>query len=133
MPFILLLLGTLQIAMFYMVQSALDSGVMRTADTLRSSFTTGATPALPTGAALKSAVATNAGGLIHNDSTLAAEVRQLITLDAGPVAIADKTTDYGNPMSTLVIRAQAKVFTFAPGFSALANVRSSAIVRRQGY
>lgn len=53
-------------------------------------------------------------------------------LSAGSVPITDGVNNYGTTTSTLVLRAQASVTTFAPGFSTLAVATSSAIVRRQG-
>jgi hypothetical protein len=53
-------------------------------------------------------------------------------LSGGTVAITDGVINYGTTTSTLVLRAQATVVTFAPGFSVLAVASSSAIVRRQG-
>ncbi|WP_158815146.1 TadE/TadG family type IV pilus assembly protein [Methylocapsa sp. S129] len=131
-PFILLLVALLQMCLYFMAQSALDSGVLRTAETLRNNFTTGATPTLPNAAALKAAVVASAGGLINNDSTSAVEIRELILLDSAAVPIVDGTNDYGSTTSVLVLRAQASVLIFAPGFSSLAKVQSAALVRRQG-
>ncbi len=130
-PFLVLLLGILQISIYYLTQASLDAGVNNTAGYLRSQFTS-ASPTFPTAAALKAKVVSTSGGVIYNNSTLAVEIRQLTTLAAGAVAITDAARDYGSTTSTLVLRAQSSVVTFAPGFSSLAYVRSSAIVRRQG-
>jgi Flp pilus assembly protein TadG len=130
-PFLFLILAILQLSVFYMAQSSLNAGVVATANSLRSGFTS-TTPSFPNAAALKAQVVSGSGGLIHNDSTLAVEIRQLVNLDASLVPISDGTNDYGTTTSVLVIRSQSKVITFAPGFGSLANVRSSAIVRRQG-
>jgi Flp pilus assembly protein TadG len=131
LPFLFLLLGVLQVAIYYMAQSSLDSGVISTAESLRSSFTT-ATPTFPNASTLKANVVANSGGMIHNNTSLAVEIRQLTTLDGSILPITDGTIDYGSVTSTLVLRAQSAVTVFAPGFGSLANVRSSAIVRRQG-
>jgi hypothetical protein len=48
------------------------------------------------------------------------------------VAITDGTVDFGSTTSTLVLRAQATIVAFAPGFSSLSKVTSSAMLRRQG-
>ena len=130
-PFILLLVALLQMSVFYLAQSALDAGVLNTVETLRNGFTTGATATLPDATTLKTQVTANAGGMIVNNSTAAVEIRQLTTLSGGAVPIIDGTVDYGSTTSVLVLRAQATVLTFAPGFGAL-KVRSAAIVRRQG-
>jgi Flp pilus assembly protein TadG len=131
-PFIFLILCIMQVGLYYMTQSALDGGVMKTADGLRNNFNRSGTPTMPDATTLKSTVATNSGGLVRNNATLAVEIRQLSSLSSGTVAIADGTVDYGSETSPLVLRAQSSVFTFAPGFSALAQARASAIVRRQG-
>ncbi len=131
-PFIFLLLGVLQLGIFYMSQSALDNGVIKTAETLRANFTTGTSAALPDNNALRGSVVTNAGGLIANDATLSVEIRQIAALNSAVVPIANGTNDYGSNTSTLVLRAQSTVVTFAPGLSGLSTVSSSALVRRQG-
>jgi Flp pilus assembly protein TadG len=129
-PLILLLLALLQMSIYFMAQSALDSGVTTTAETLRNNFTTGSSPTLLTAAQLKTSVA--AAGMIANDSTTSVEIRQLTALDSATTPIVDGTVDYGSTTSVLALRAAAQVFNFAPGFSALAAVQSSAIIRRQG-
>ena len=131
-PFIFLLVAILQMGLYFMAQSSLDSGVVRTAETLRNNFTTGTTPTLLNAAALKTSVVANAGGLINNDSTSAVEIRQLTSLDSAAVPIVDGTVDYGSTTSVLVLRAQASVMVFAPGFSSLGQIKSAALVRRQG-
>jgi Flp pilus assembly protein TadG len=131
-PLIFMLMGAIQIGLYYMVQSSLDTGVLKTADSLRRSFSTGTTPTLPTASVLKTTVVQNSGGLVRNDSSLAVEIRQISSLSSTIVPIVDGTVDYGSTTTTLAIRAQAKVIVFAPGFGSLANVRSSAILRRQG-
>ncbi len=130
-PFLFLVLAILQLSIFYMAQASLDAGIVATANSLRSSFTS-TSPTFPSASALKTQVVTSSGGLIHNDSSLAVEIRQLVNLNSAVVPIADGTNDYGSTTSVLVIRGQSKVVTFAPFFGTLANVRSSAIIRRQG-
>jgi Flp pilus assembly pilin Flp len=131
-PFILLVLCILQVGVYYMTQSALDTGVMKTADALRNSFTQAAAPTLPNASTLKSSVVTNSGGMIRNNSSLAVEIRELQDLSSGSVPIADGINDYGDVRSPLVLRAQATSITFVPGFSTFTQARSIAIVRRQG-
>ena len=131
-PLIVLMLGLMQMGIYFMTQSSLDSGVSRTAETLRNNFTTGTTPTLLNAAALKTAVVSNAGGLLNNDSTAGVEIRQLVSIDSAIVPIVDGTVDYGSTTSVLVLRAQAQVMIFVPGLSGLAKVQSSAIIRRQG-
>jgi Flp pilus assembly protein TadG len=131
-PFFFLLMGVAQVGIFYMTQSALDTGTIKTAEMLRNNFTTGTTAVLPGGASLKTSLVNYAGALINNNSTLSVEVRQLDTLSSGTVSIVDGTTDYGSNTSTLVLRAQAQAITFTPGLSGLSVVTSSAMVRRQG-
>jgi Flp pilus assembly protein TadG len=130
-PFLFVLLAVLQMGIYYMTQSSLDTGVIRTADALRSSFTsTSAT--LPPATTLKSNVATYGGGMVQNNSSLAVEIRPLTSLSAANVPITDGTANYGTTTSTLVLRAQTSVLSFAPGFGSLAVARSAALVRRQG-
>jgi Flp pilus assembly protein TadG len=131
LPFLFLVLAVIQMGLFYMSQSALDSGVLTTAQSLRNSFTS-TSPSFPGASTLKTDVATSSGGMIHNNTTLAVEIRQLANLTSSAVPIVDGTIDYGSTTSVLVLRAQAKVPLFTPGFSSVANVVSTAIVRRQG-
>jgi Flp pilus assembly protein TadG len=136
-PFLTLLLSILQIGIFYMTQAALNTGVVKEADALRTAFTTG-TFAPPSDSAVKTNVATFAGGIIANNSTLMVNVAPLTTLSAATVAITDGGDSWGSAANdgvsgtTLVLRAQSNVLVFAPGFGSLAKVRASAIVRRQG-
>jgi len=131
-PFFYLLMGVTQVGIFYMVQSALDTGVSNTALTLRANFNTGTTAVLLDAATLKSSVVASSGSLIANNSGLAVEIRQLTSLALGNVSIVDGTVDYGSNTSTLVLRAQSTVMTLAPGLGGLNTVYSSALVRRQG-
>jgi len=61
LPFLLLLICVMQLGLYYMTQVALDSGTVQAAESLRSVFSTGATPVTPTGAALKSSIVANSG------------------------------------------------------------------------
>jgi len=131
-PFFVLILCGLQIGLYYFTQSALDAGVLATEQTLYNGFRTGTTPSLPSAASLKGSVAALSGGLIQNNSTLAVEIQPVTNLSSGTVAITDGVTNYGTTTSTLMLRAQAQVVTFAPGFSVLTVATSSALVRRQG-
>ena len=131
-PFVFAVMGVMQVGIFYMAQSALDTGMVKTAETLRSNFTTGTTATLLDAGQLKSSVASSAGAMITNDATLLVEIRQLSSLSSATVAIADGNVDYGSAGSTLVLRAQSSVITLAPGLGNLNKIYSSALVRRQG-
>jgi Flp pilus assembly protein TadG len=131
-PFFYLLMAIMQVGIFYMAQSALDTGVANTATTLRNNFTTGATATLLDAATLKSSVVTGAGAMISNNASLAVEIRQQANLSSALVPIVDGTVDYGSTTSTLVLRAQSSVVTLAPGLGGLNTIYSSALVRRQG-
>ena len=131
-PFFYLLMGITQVGIFYMAQSALDTGVSNTALTLRANFSTGTTATLLGAASLRSGVASGSGAMIANDSTLSVDLRQLTNLSTGTIPIVDSTVDYGSTTSTLVLRAQSSVVTLAPGRGGLNTVYSSALVRRQG-
>ena len=54
-PFFYLLMGITQVGIFYMAQSALDTGVIKTAETLHTNFTTGSTATLLNAAQLRPA------------------------------------------------------------------------------
>lgn len=131
-PFFFLLMGVTQVGIFFMAQSALDTGVIKTAETLRSNFTTGTTATLLNAGQLKTSVSASAGAIIANDASLAVEIRQLSSLTSSTVAVVDGTVDYGSTTSTLVLRAQSSVVTLAPGLGGLSTIHSSALVRRQG-
>jgi Flp pilus assembly protein TadG len=130
-PFFYLLMGVTQVGIFYMTQSALDTGVVRTAETLRTNFTTGTTATSMNASALKSSVVAGAGGMISN-ATVLVELRQLTSLTSAIVPITDGTVDYGSTTSTLALRARATVLTLAPGLGGLSTIYSSSLVRRQG-
>ena len=132
-PFFVLVLYTLQLGIYYMTQTALDAGVIRTADDLRNSFNYAATPVFPTADALKATVAANAGGLITaTDSSLTVEIRPMATFSGTVVPITGGVADYGDGRSVLVLRAQSSVIALAPGFSNLTKVTAISLLRRQG-
>jgi len=130
-PFFFLLLGVTQVGILFMAQSALDTGVVRTAETLRADFSNG-TGVLPNAGQLKTSVYSSACALVSNDASLAVEIRQFSSLTSSAVPIVDGTVDYGSTTSTLVLRAQSSVVTLAPGLSGLSTITSSALVRREG-
>jgi Flp pilus assembly protein TadG len=131
-PFVFMLLGLLQMGVYYYAQISLDAGVLKTAEYLNTDFRTGSgTPVLPSAATLKTDVQSY-GGSFNSASNLSVEIRQLTSLTAGLVSIVDGTVDYGGTTSILALRAQASLAIFAPGLGSLATVRSSALVRRQG-
>jgi Flp pilus assembly protein TadG len=131
LPFLLLLICVMQLGLYYMTQVALDSGTVQAAESLRSVFSTGATPVTPTGAALKSSIVANSGsGLVS--SGLIVEVQPLANLGGGTVAVTDGLTNYGSAWTPLVLRAKYSFSTFMPGFAATWSINASAIVRRQG-
>lgn len=132
-PFFVLVLYTLQLGIYYMTQTALDAGVIRTADTLRNSFNEAAAPVLPTAEALKATVAANAGGLITaTGRSLTVEIRPMATLSSAVVPITGGVAEYGDNRSVLVLRAQSSVIALAPGFSSLTKVTAISLLRRQG-
>jgi len=128
-PFFFLLTWLLQLGIFFMAQAALDNGLVSEAVAVRENLVAGT---LPSAAAIKTGVASNAGGLISNNATLKVEIRTLTDLSSGSIPITDGATDYGSTTSTLVMRASGQVITFVPGFSSFATVTSTALVRRQG-
>jgi Flp pilus assembly protein TadG len=131
-PFVFLLLGLVQMGVYYYAQVSLDAGVLRTAEYLNQDFRSGvAAPTLPDAATLKGYVQ-NYGGAFNSTSNLSVEIRQLTGLTSAAVPIADGTIDYGGATSILALRAQANLTIFAPMLGSLATVRSSALVRRQG-
>jgi Flp pilus assembly protein TadG len=130
MPFFWILLCVFQMGIYYMTQSSLDSGVIRTGDTLLNTFYSGVTPTIPTAAALKTQVVANSGGLIHNDSTLSVELKQFSSLGATVLPVGN-TVDPSVPGNVLALRATSAVTSFVPGFGSL-SVSSSVLVRRQG-
>lgn len=131
LPFILTLLAILQMSVYYMTQSALDAGVIQTADTLVNSFYTTSTPTTPSAATLKSQIAAKAGGLVQA-ATVLVDLQPFTNLTVAAVAIGTNPPNIGAPRSVLALRAQANVTSFAPGFGSILVVRSSALIRRQG-
>ena len=130
MPFILVVMMVLQMGIYYMTQSALDTGVARTADYLIKQYYSGSTPVIPTPANLKAMVVTNAAGFVKS-GVLKVELRKFSSLTNALVPIVDGTQDPNVANDMMALRAEATVIGFVPGFSALTVVRSSALVRRQ--
>jgi Flp pilus assembly protein TadG len=130
MPFIMLLIGILQLSIYFMTQSALDSGVVQTADYLVNTYYSNSAPPTITPASLKAMVIAKSGGLIANASALAVDMRLLTVLDLGVTPIGN-SVDPNVPGSIMVLRAQASVASVVPGMGILA-VQSTALVRRQG-
>jgi len=133
LPFFYVLLGILQMGLYYMTQAALDTGVAATAANLRNSFNTAASPVLPTGSTLKSNIVGSGGGIISNTSSLAVDLRALTSLDASVVPITDGTVDAVTTSVPIVLRAQFSLITIAPGFPLPVSVQSAAVLRFSAY
>jgi Flp pilus assembly protein TadG len=129
-PFLFMLLLIIETGVYFILQSALDVGVLATAESLRTSMQAGSGFSAPTAAALKSTINTNCGVPVGT-SGLSVDVRQLATLSAGTVAIADGTDDWGGSGSVLILRAQATML-FLPGFTP-PIIRSASVIRRPSY
>lgn len=165
-PLVFILMMILQMGIYYMAKSSLDAGVIETADVIVCAFnansnatTTTSSISVPSscstaasdlsGTSLKALVASQSGGLVHNDATLAVDLRGLTTLSAAIVPITDRQVDtsqsnkQGASLSLLVLRAESQIPWFLPwislgalggscaGTASLPCVRASAIVRRQ--
>ncbi len=130
LPFLTLLFLIIELGIYFSMQSALDAGLLTTAEGLRSNLAASSTSSLPAAAALKTTISTN-GGTLLSFSTLAVDVRQLSTLSAGAVAIADGTIESSVPGDVLVVRAQMTM-PFVPG-TTMATMTSTSIVRRPLY
>ncbi|MDR3462547.1 MAG: pilus assembly protein [Beijerinckiaceae bacterium] len=130
-PFIFTLLFIVQMAIYYMAQSSLDAGVIQTADYLVNLYNSASTPSV-TASSLKTLVYSKSSGMVKNDSTFLVDLKEFTALASAPVAISN-VVDANSPGDVLALRAQGTVVTFMPGFTSLATVRSSALIRRQGY
>jgi Flp pilus assembly protein TadG len=128
-PFFLLVLGILQMGVYYLTLSALDAGVLKTAEALRTSYTPNALTATPSGSTLKTNVSANAGAMIANNANLKVDLWQMSSLSTGSQAIVDQHVDSITATGVMVLRAQAQAISFAPMFGATLTVRSSAIFR----
>ena len=139
-PLVFTLLAILQVGIYFMTQAALDSGVNAEADALNTTFLTQQTPSAPTAAALKTAIATKAGGLVSS-GTIAVDLQPFSNLTLLPVAIGSNAPSIGSAGTCssqsscggtiLALRAQAPVISFAPFFGTALKVRSAVLVRRQ--
>jgi Flp pilus assembly protein TadG len=130
-PFIFTLLFIVQMAIYYMAQSSLDAGVIQTADYLVNLYNSTTVPSVTAGS-LKTLIYSKSGGMVKNDSTFLVDLKEFSALASAPVAISN-IVDANSPGDVLALRAQGTVVTFMPGFASLATVRSSALIRRQGY
>jgi Flp pilus assembly protein TadG len=128
-PSIFLVLFILQMGIYYAAQTSLDAGTIQTADYLVNLYNSGTAPTV-TQSALSSMVYSKSGGLIKNDSTFLVDLKEFSALTSAPVAISN-TVDSSSPGDVLALRTQGTVVTFMPGFTSLAVVRSSALLRRQ--
>jgi Flp pilus assembly protein TadG len=133
MPFILLLVGIVQIGIYFVCQAALDLGVARTAESMRMDLVT-TTPSFPNAATLRSNVVASSGALISNTSSLEVEIQPVANLTSTAKAIVNGTNDYGSDSGhrdILALRATFVVPSFLPGVPTW-KVASSALVRRVG-
>jgi Flp pilus assembly protein TadG len=130
-PFIGMLLFVVQMGLLEMTKTALDTGVILEAENLRGVFATGTAPVLPSGSALKAAVAAGSNGYLTNGSLLKVEVQPLANLDSGAVAISDQLASFGSAKTVLALRASYQSTWFVPGMNSSVVVYSSALVRRQ--
>ncbi len=134
LPFLLVLLVIIQMGIYYMTQSALDSGVNSEAAALQNNFNNPGATVPTSAAAVRGNIVAAAGSMIFASSTQF-EIQQLANYTAQTQPIVDGTMNFTSPNTTfaiLVLRAQSPVVTLAPGFSS-SVVESTAIVRRQGY
>jgi Flp pilus assembly protein TadG len=128
LPFMLLLLGTIQIGIYFMTQSALSTGVLATASAMRAAMlTAGSAYTAPTASSLTSSITSNAGALVST-SNVTSDLQLLSNLSGAIVPIANGTINIGSVNSVLVLRASAPVTTFVPGIGSL-SVTSTAIFR----
>jgi Flp pilus assembly protein TadG len=136
-PFIYLVLFILQMGIFYMAQSSLDAGVIQTADYIVNTYNSGTTPTL-TANSLHAMVYAKSGGMLKNDSNFKVDFQPFVNLTSALVPITDGVFNTGTNASNgasgsvMALRAQGSIPTFVPGLGALATVRSSVLVRRQG-
>jgi Flp pilus assembly protein TadG len=128
-PFFFLVLGILQMSVYYLTQSALDSGVLQTAEALRANYAPGTTIPTPLGTSLKTNISQFAGAMIPNNPTVLVDLWQMGNLASASQPIVDQHID-SVTTGVMVLRAQTTAITFAPLFLGGAlTVRSSAIFR----
>jgi Flp pilus assembly protein TadG len=128
LPFITLMLFVLQMGIYFMAQTSLDTAVLSEAIALRNSIQASTNFVAPATTSVKTGVATSGGALLST-ATLAVDVRQLTTLAGGITPIVDGVTDWGSSGSILVLRAAAPVPGFIGPFTSL-EIQSIAIIRR---
>jgi Flp pilus assembly protein TadG len=133
MPFILLLVGIVQIGIYFVCQAALDLGVARTAETMRMDLVT-KTPSFPDAATLRSDIVASSGALISNTSSLAVEIQPIANLNTTAKPIVDGTNNYGTSIEKRDILALRATFVVPSFLPAVPNwkVASSALIRRVG-
>ena len=128
LPFLVLLFATLQVAMAFVSQSALDTGVLRTAEQLRANMVPGVPYVPPSATSLAASVAAN-GSVILAGGTLVVDLQPITALSGAAVPIANGTVNAGMTSSVLILRAKIPVISFSLGLPAMV-VTSSAILRR---
>lgn len=129
LPFVTLLLGVLGTGVYFMSASALDTGVLLTAEAQTTAMLTASPYTLPSGASLKAAIRA-AGGSLVATSSLIVDVRLMTNLTSSIVPIVDGQEDITTCVAgdILALRAQATMNWSVPGFKTL-TFASSAIFR----
>jgi Flp pilus assembly protein TadG len=129
--FLLLVLSIVQLGIYFMMQSALDSGVLNTAAALRANVAIGSSYTPPAAGSLKASIVSKGSGILST-AIVTTDLRQLVNMTSAAVPIADGFTDWGGSGSILVLRAHATMNWYLPSAISVA-VDSMAIVRRPNY
>jgi Flp pilus assembly protein TadG len=125
-PFLMLLFMVIQLGLFFVVQSALDVGVLATAESLRASLLANSSYAIPSATTLATTITADGGSLLAAYG-IVVDVRQISTLSTSAPAVPDGTTAACGSGSVLILRAQASL-PFLP-LNYLLRSTSTSIVR----
>lgn len=129
LPFLMVLLGSMQIGIIYITKSTLQNATLRAADYIFSIYYTD-DGAIQSFDSIRSELCSRSAGMFACDTTLKMEVNRLDYLTNGSEPIIDRKEDFGTSGSVLVLRAQTSFKYFIPGISARGSVYAAAIVRR---
>lgn len=129
LPFLMVLLGSMQIGMIYITKSTLQNATLRAADYIFSIYYTD-DGAIQSFYAIREELCSRRANLFPCDRTLKMEINRLELLTIAAEPIVDGKEDFGTSGSVLVLRTEASFKYIIPGFGGTGSVSAAAIVRR---
>lgn len=126
LPFLMVLLGALQIGIIYLTKSTLHSATLKVADDILAVHF----DPLPTADSIRKALCARSANLFDCDGNLKVEIKPLDQLTAGVVGLSDGLVNLGVPPSVLVLRTELSFTYFVPGLGSTGSIHAAAVLRR---